>query len=195
VSSYQLAIAPPNGALGRQGVLDLGVLDHVRMRAWDRLLFVECADGWLVEEAWRRLGKGCVCGLSKSPELVDLAVRMRGVPGRVEFKRWDGGRFPLAYPSFDRVISCVPCGRYLEPVAVLREIARVLRPDGDAYLLESDDAAPRVPRALGVADLERLLLEAGFGDVQRNGGDAAPTGRWVRAITVVLHARNCSART
>jgi len=44
--------------------------------------FVECGDGWLVEEAWRRLGKGSVWGLSTSRQLVELAVRLRAVPGR-----------------------------------------------------------------------------------------------------------------
>src|SRR6266566_4489438 len=78
--------APAGEALGRQRALDLRVLEQVRITAWDRLLFVECGDGWLVEEAWRRLGKGCAWGLSTSPQLIDLAVRLRSVPGRVEFK-------------------------------------------------------------------------------------------------------------
>jgi len=190
VSPHQLTVAPPRPptpageALGRQRALDLRVLEQVRITAWDRLLFVECGDGWLVEEAWRRLGKGCAWGLSTSPQLIDLAVRLRSVPGRVEFKRWDGERFPVASESFDRVISCVPAGCYPEPLAVLREMARVLRPDGDAYLLESDGAAPEAPQALGTTDVERLLVEAGFGEVQRQ-----------RTTPVVIHARRCSPGT
>jgi len=184
VSPHQLTVAAPSEAVRRQRALDLRVLEHVRIKAWDRLLFVECGDGWLVEEAWRRLGKGCVCGLSTSPQLVDVAVRLRGVSGRVEFKSWDGERFPLTNQSFDRVISCVPCRSYLEPVAVLREMARVLRLDGDAYLLESDGATPEAPHALSTADVERLLVEAGFHEVQQT-----------RTTPLVIHARRCSPGT
>ena len=79
VSSHQLSVAGPKEALGRRRAVDLRVLEQVTIKAWDRLLFVECGDGWLVEEAWRRLGKGCVCGLSTSRPLVDLT---RGAAGR-----------------------------------------------------------------------------------------------------------------
>ncbi len=51
VSPHQLTVAAPGEALGRQRAFDLRVLEHVRIKAWDRLLFVECGDGWLVEEA------------------------------------------------------------------------------------------------------------------------------------------------
>src|SRR5256886_1301208 len=167
VSSHQLSVAGPKEALGRRRAVDLRVLEQVTIKAWDRLLFVECGDGWLVEEAWRRLGKGCVCGLSTSRPLVDLAVRLRGVPGGVEFKWWDGERFPFPNGSFDRVMSCVPSACYVEPVVVLREMARVLRPDGDASLLESDGATPEASEALDTTDVQRRLVEPGLGEVQR----------------------------
>src|SRR5262245_44233123 len=54
--------------------LDALLLDRVRLRAWDRLLFIECGDGWLAEEASRRIGRGWVCGLSASNRLVDRAT-------------------------------------------------------------------------------------------------------------------------
>jgi ubiquinone/menaquinone biosynthesis C-methylase UbiE len=195
VRSRDLIVGAPNESVGSQRFLDLRVLDHVRIKAWDRLLFVECGDGWLVEEAWRRLGKGCVCGLSRSEQLVDLAVRLRGVPGRVEFKRWDGERFPFTNRSFDHAISCVPCSRYREPGAVLREMARVLRPDGDAYLFESDGSTPELPPARSTADLERLLVAAGFGDVRRSRCDTARSGQQDDGTAVVIHARQCSPGT
>jgi len=51
VSSHQLSVAGPKEALGRRRAVDLRVLEQVTIKAWDRLLFVECGDGWLVEEA------------------------------------------------------------------------------------------------------------------------------------------------
>ena len=130
------------------------------------------------------MGKGRVCGLCASPELLNVAVRLRGVPGRLEFKGWDGERFPLANQSFNCVISCVPCGSYREPAAVVREMARVLRPEGDVYLPEADGVTPELPQGRGTADLERLLIEAGLGEVRWTRCDTAPG--------VVVHARQCS---
>jgi len=167
----------------------------MKVAAWDRLLFVECGDGWLVEEAWRRMGKGCVWGLSTSPQLVELAVRLRGIPDRLEFKVWGGGedgdRFPLPDRSFDGVVSCVPLIRYLEPVAVLYEMARVLRPDGDAYLLEFEPSTAKIPQAVPAADLGGLLASMGLKEVGRNRCETAPTGQEGRGAVVVIHARRC----
>jgi SAM-dependent methyltransferase len=176
-----------------RGRLELLLLDRVRIAAWDRLLFVECGDGWLPEEAWRRMGKGRVYGLSTSPELVEVAVRLRGIPGRVEFGTWGGERLPVPDRSFDRVISCVPLGCYPVPVAVLREMARVLEPDGDAYLLGFARLTAEPPQASPTVDLGRLLAAAGLGAVQWHYCDAAPSG-WVDGTTpVVIHARRCPA--
>jgi len=182
VSPHHFAVAAPKQILQQQRPLDLRVLERVRIKAWDRLLFVECGDGWIVEETARRMMKGYVCGLSTSPQLLELAVQLRGVPGRVEFKPWDGKRFPLTSQSFDRVISCVPCGGYLEPGAVLREMARVLRPDGDLYLLESDSATHEAPQALCTTNVKGLLVQAGLVETQRD-----------RTTLVVVHAHPCSA--
>ncbi len=192
VNADHFTVAAPSEAVARLRARELRVLEHVTIKAWDRVLFVECGDGWVVEEAWRRLGKGNVCGLSTSPELVDLAVRLRGAPGKVEFKTWDGERFPVTDGSFDRVISCVPCGSYREPVAVLREMVRALRSDGDGYLLEPDGVPPEVPQAFYTPDLRPVLEQAGFSEVRRTRalsapGDAPPL--------VVIHVRPCAPRT
>lgn len=164
----------------RRPATELLILDHVRLEAWDRVLFVECGDGWLVEEAWRRMRKGCACGLSTSPTLVDLAARLRGVPGQVEFKTWDGERLPLLDCSFDRVISCVPADYYVAPLAVLREIARVLRPDGDVYLPDRECPVPTLARALN---------EAGLQEVRQSRCDAVYGGQSPGAARLLVRAR------
>src|SRR5438477_13050407 len=85
--------------------LELFVLDHVKIRAWDRILFVECGDGWIVEEAWRRAGRAYVCGLDRSDAHVELAKRLREIPGKVEFSLWDGQRLPVPDLGFNRVVA------------------------------------------------------------------------------------------
>jgi trans-aconitate methyltransferase len=71
-------------ALGQQ------LLDQVRVKAWDRVLFIECGDGWIVEEAWRRAPRAYMCGLDLSPGHTELAKRLREVPGRLEFQSRSG---------------------------------------------------------------------------------------------------------
>jgi SAM-dependent methyltransferase len=162
------------------GTVGLWLLDQVRLEAWDRVLFVECGDGWLVEEAWRRMRRGRVHGLSTSPRLVDLAVQLRGVPGWVEFSTWGGEGFPLPDRSFDRVISCASLGSYREPSALLHEVGRVLRPGGDAYLFDGDPTPLTMPKALAAA----CLVE-----VQRNRCESVLTGPGAHPMPIVIRAR------
>ena len=49
-------------------------------------MFVQCGDGWIAEEAWRRVLKGFACGLDTSPRQVARASELRGVPGKLENK-------------------------------------------------------------------------------------------------------------
>jgi ubiquinone/menaquinone biosynthesis C-methylase UbiE len=114
------------------------LLDQVPFRAWNRVLYVESGDGWPAEEAWRRMGRGYVCGVDASSTMTDLARRLRGVDGRLEFQRWDVGKLAFADGWFDTVISSFAFHRYVDPVAPLLEMHRVLRPRGNIYILEPD---------------------------------------------------------
>src|SRR5256885_3887969 len=85
--------------------LDLLVLDAMRIQAWERLLFLQCGAGWIVEEAWRRALRVYACGLDTSPALVARATELRGVPGKLEFRTWDGQRLPCPDGSFRSLVS------------------------------------------------------------------------------------------
>src|SRR5216117_1852543 len=84
---------------------ELSLLEALRLWGWERLLLIECGDGWLAEEAWRRIGKGSVCGVDRSPQLIAHAAQMRGVPGKLEFKTWDGRSLPYPDACFDSIVS------------------------------------------------------------------------------------------
>lgn len=114
--------------------LDLRVLDCVKIQAWDHVLFVQCGDGWIVEEAWRRAQRAYACGLDTSPAQVDLARRLREVPGKLEFRTWDGYHLPVQDNAFGRVVVNLT-GTEAPAVAVLNEVRRALQPSGRAYLL------------------------------------------------------------
>jgi ubiquinone/menaquinone biosynthesis C-methylase UbiE len=166
---------------------ELQLLDLARIRAWERVLFVACGDGWIVEEAWRRALKGYACGLDTSPDLVARATELREVPGRLEFKTWDGNRFPCPSHSFDRVISTFALEHCADPTSLLGEMRRVLHPGGDLYLLElqRDTAAGGESATAGLA---AALHRAGFAEsyelVRRMAAD------WCGGVTdVIIRAR------
>ncbi len=126
------------------------------MQAWDRMLFVECGDGWIAEEAWRRAVRAYVCGLDLSVAQIALAKRLREVPGKLEFQTWDRHRLPTPEGAFDRVVATfVPLG-VVDPAALLHDMRRVLRPAGDVYLLYP---------AASEGDLRRAVTPAGFADL------------------------------
>jgi len=152
--SHLLAGEPAQA--GSRRVWDLLILDHLRLKAWDRILFVECGDGWIVEEAWRRAGRAHVYGLDMSGDDVALAKRIREVPGKVEFETWDGRALPVPAGSFDRAVAIVVASQ-VAAAALVRDLGRVLRGDGDAYLLHS---------AAADADIHRELAQPGWGEVR-----------------------------
>lgn len=144
---------------------ELLLLDLARIRAWERLLFVACGDGWIVEEAWRRAVKGHACGLDTSPALIARATELRGVPAKLEFKTWDGTRVPYPSQSFHRLFSTFALERCADAAALLSEMHRVLQPGGEVYLLEverwTDGQAESAPATLTAA-----LRGAGFSESQ-----------------------------
>src|SRR5437660_1388127 len=76
--------------------LDLLVLDAMRIQAWERLLFLQCGAGWIVEEAWRRALRVYACGLDTSPALV---ARSRMEYGRGAWWRCARGTARRASPG------------------------------------------------------------------------------------------------
>ena len=136
--------------------LELRVLDQMRIQAWDRMLFVECGDGWIAEEAWRRAVRAYVCGLDTSLDHVARARQLREVRGKLEFMPWDGRTLPVPDAGFDRVVAIFSPAPAPDAVALLRDVRRVLRAEGEAYVLHP---------VAGDGDLRRTLAQAGWADV------------------------------
>ncbi len=182
--SHPSVVLDPTGEPRRDW--DLRLLDVARVRAWERLLFVQCGDGWIVEEAWRRLLKGVACGLDTSPAHVARATQLRGVPGKLEFKTWDGARLPCPSQSFHRVLSTFALEGCRDPAGLLREMHRVLEPGGEVFLLERQQHADGVAHAVSTAFTAALQL-AGFHETHElphhgpADGDADAAGVIIRA--------------
>jgi SAM-dependent methyltransferase len=104
-----------------------------------RVLDVASGDGcysiWMAERA------GQVAGIDLSPAYLDLARRNAAATphaSRIAFERADVESLPFASGSFDLAWCAQSLFSLPEPLAVLREMVRVIRPGGHVAILESD---------------------------------------------------------
>ena len=104
----------------------LGMIDGI-------ILNVGCGTGQLAVALAGRCSAVTVLGVDESTRLVGLATEAAeraGLAHRVHFQAATLGstRFKAAY--FDGLISSGAIGRAVDPVALLNEMARVVKPDG-----------------------------------------------------------------
>ena len=106
-----------------------------------------CGPGQLVIELARRSPGLHVTGIDLSDEMITRGqdnARRAGVADRVSFRQGDAQQIPFPDASLDLVVSTLSLHHWSDPVAVLDEIARVLRPGGSflVFDLRRDMAAP-----------------------------------------------------
>jgi len=106
-----------------------------------------CGPGQLVIELARRSPGLQVTGIDLSDEMIARGqenARRAGVADRVSFRRGNAQQIPFSDASLDLVVSTLSLHHWSDPLAVLDEIARVLRPGGSflVFDLRRDIAAP-----------------------------------------------------
>ncbi len=106
-----------------------------------------CGAGQFAVALARRAPQLHVTGVDLSNVLLAQALRRAaeaGLAHRVDFRTGDVGATPFPTGSLDLVVSALSLHRWRDPVGVLNEVARVLRPGG-AFLifdLRRDMSAP-----------------------------------------------------
>jgi SAM-dependent methyltransferase len=116
--------------------------DLAGVAAGQRALDVGCGSGMLTRELVGRLGVGSVAAVDPSERFVD-AVRGR-FPG-VDVRRATAEELPFGDGEFDAALSQLVVHFMRDPVAGLREMARVTRPGGAVAASVWDLAAGRAP--------------------------------------------------
>jgi L-amino acid N-acyltransferase YncA/2-polyprenyl-3-methyl-5-hydroxy-6-metoxy-1,4-benzoquinol methylase len=148
-------------------VLSLGCGNPVRvaeLRPGETVLDLGSGAGLDLLLSARRVGPtGRVIGLDMTPEMVELARRTTAEAGNVEVRLGPIEDIPLPGSSVDVVISNCVLNLSADKGAVLREVARVLRPGG----------------RLGISD----LVAADGADAQQVAAAAAGIGAGVRPLT------------
>jgi 2-polyprenyl-3-methyl-5-hydroxy-6-metoxy-1,4-benzoquinol methylase len=156
------------------------------------VLDVGCGPGTITVDLAARVAPGRVVGLDVSPAPLDEARELAGRSGAdVEFTV--GDTYALEHPdgAFDVVHAHQVLQHLTDPVAALREMARVCRPGGVVAVRDVDYAAflcfPGDP------GLDRWL-EVYYGVARRNGGEP-DAGRRLLAWAHAAGLRDVTATT
>ncbi len=177
--------------------ITLPVLEKMQLAPADNVLDVGCGAGWLSRRLAKLVPQGRVVGMDVSDEMIRRArcasvdfENLIFVTGEVEEIPWEPN-------FFSHVISVESAYYWPDSVAGIREIFRVLKPGGSAWILINyyrDN--PHAHQWGGLLAVETHLLSAaewserfraaGFGNVQpervrdHSRTPEVYTGRWFR---------------
>ena len=115
--------------------ITLPVLEKMRLAATDNVLDVGCGSGWLARRLAERVTEGRVVGMDVSDEMIRVARRTSLDFENIFYATGEVGEIPWEANFFNHVISVESAYYWPEPAAGVREIFRVLRPGGRAWIL------------------------------------------------------------
>lgn len=120
-------------------------LDAMQIDAAQFVLDMGCGTGVASRVVARRPGfTGKITGIDLSPFLTDAARRLateEGLGARIEFRAGDTRSLDLPADSFDAIIAHTLVSHVDDPVAVLKEAARLVKPGGLVGVFDGDYAS------------------------------------------------------
>jgi arsenite methyltransferase len=115
--------------------ITLPVLEKMGLAAADNVLDVGCGSGWLARRLAKRVTEGRVVGMDVSDEMIRVARRTSLDFENILYVTGEVGEIPWEANFFNHAISVESAYYWPEPAAGMREIFRVLRPGGAAWIL------------------------------------------------------------
>jgi SAM-dependent methyltransferase len=120
-------------------------LDRIDMPRAAAVLDVGCGTGIVTRALAARAGfAGTVTGVDQNPEFLAAAQRLaacEGVGDRVAFVVGDAHKLDFPAAGFDAVVGHTLVSHVRDPLAVLVEAARVVRPGGTVAVFDGDYAS------------------------------------------------------
>lgn len=129
-----------------------------RLQPRARVLEVAPGPGYLAVEL-ARLGSHKITGLDISRSFVRMATDYAQQAGvEVEFRQGDAAALPFADDNFDFVVCRAAFKNFSNPVGALVEMYRVLKPDGEALIIDmrNDASDPEIDAAVDDMNLDRV---------------------------------------
>lgn len=113
-------------------------LQRLSLTPGERVIDIGCGPGFLCESIAASVGPtGRVVGIDISEELIDFAIKDRS-SGSVEYRVGSAINLPAEPAQFDVAVSTQVIEYVADADAVLREMFRVLRPGGRAFIVDTD---------------------------------------------------------
>jgi arsenite methyltransferase len=113
----------------------LPVLEKMRLVSTDNVLDLGCGAGWLSRRISKLVPDGRVVGLDISDEMIRVARRTAVDHDNLLFITGEVGEIPWEPNFFSHTISVESSYYWPNPAAGVKEIFRVLRPGGAAWIL------------------------------------------------------------
>lgn len=120
-------------------------VDRLELADDARVLDIGCGTGVVARSIAARTGfSGQVVGQDHSPQLLAAARRLaadEGLDGRVSFEIGDAEALPYPGGTFDAAVAHTTISHVGDPLALLTEAARVVRPGGRIAIFDGDYAS------------------------------------------------------
>jgi len=177
--------------------ITLPVLAKMELRPTDNVLEVGCGAGWLSRRVAAMVSRGRVVGMDISDEMIRIARRNSHQHDNLLFVTGEVAEIPWESNFFTHAISVESSYYWPNAAAGAKEIFRVLRPEGSAWILinyyrdnphchQWGALLAVATHLLWAAEWSELVREAGFAQVtdervvDRSPSPEEYTGRWFR---------------
>jgi arsenite methyltransferase len=113
-------------------------LQRLNLQPGERVIDIGCGPGFLCEGMAPAVSpSGCVVGIDISEDLIDFAIKHKS-GGLIEYRVGNATALPVDAGQFDVAVSTQVIEYIADADGALREIARVLRSGGRAFIVDTD---------------------------------------------------------